>query len=327
MTCPHCHATNPAGAKFCVNCGRSLAATCPDCGATAPPGARFCPDCGVALARPATSAEPSPAGDTAARQASSPAQVQVPLPGAAEPIPTTSPRHRQHIPRELVTKLEAAREAGSMAGERRIVTALFCDVKGSTAMAEQLDPEEWTEVMNGAYEHLIAPVYRYEGTLARLMGDAIVAFFGAPIAHEDDAWRAVLAGQAIVEGIQTYREQVRRERGLEFDVRVGINTGLVVVGEIGSDLHVEYTAMGDAVNLAARMEQTAEPGTVQITANTHRLVASLFDFEPLGAIEVKGKAQPIDAYRVLCPRQRAAPVRGIDGRAQRLPFAVATDER
>ena len=120
-----------------------------------------------------------------------------------------------------------------MEGERRVVTMLFCDVKGSTAMAERLDPEEWAEIMNGAFEHLIAPIYRYEGTLARLMGDAIFAFFGAPIAHEDDPQRAVSAGLDIIDGIQAYRERQRADRGLDLNVRVGINTGPVVVGQVG----------------------------------------------------------------------------------------------
>ena len=146
--------------------------------------------------------------------------------------------------------------------ERRVVTMLFCDVTGSTAAADNLDPEEWAEIMNGAFEHLISPIYRYEGTLTRLMGDAILAFFGAPIAHEDDPQRAVLAGLDIVQGIRSYQAEVKSRWNLDFGVRVGINTGLVVVGEVGSDMRVEYTAMGDAINLAARMEQTAQTGTV-----------------------------------------------------------------
>ncbi|MCZ6528788.1 MAG: adenylate/guanylate cyclase domain-containing protein, partial [Chloroflexi bacterium] len=194
-----------------------------------------------------------------------------------------------------------------------MVTILFCDVKGSTAAAEQMDPEDWAEVMNGAFEHLIAPVYRYEGTLARLMGDAVLAFFGAPIAHEDDPERAVLAGLGIVEGIEPYREQVRERWDLDFDVRVGINTGLVVVGEVGSDLRMEYTAMGDAVNLAARMEQTAQPGTVQVAEETYQRVAPLFEFEQLGEIEVKGKQAPILAYRAIDRKARPRRLRGIQG--------------
>ncbi len=186
-----------------------------------------------------------------------------------------------------------------MEGERRIVTMLFCDVKGSTALAERLDPEDWAEIMNGAFEYLIPPVFHYEGMVPRMMGDAILAFFGAPIAHEDDPERAVRAGLEMIEGIREYRRKLQRERGLDFDVRVGINTGLVVVGGVGTDLRLEYTAMGDAINLAARMEQTAQPGTVQISDSTYRLVSSIFEVEPIGVVAVKGKSEPVEAYRVV----------------------------
>ena len=252
---------------------------CPSCGTANPDDARFCNACGSRL-------DASP-----------------------QPEPAIDP----FLPKELLTKLEAARAGRAMEGERRVVTMLFCDVKGSTAMAETLDAEDWAEIMNGAFERLIAPVYRYEGTLARLMGDAIFAFFGAPIAHEDDPQRAVWAGLDIVSGIAGYKQRVRAERGLDLDVRVGINTGPVMVGQVGSDLRLEYTAMGDAVNVAARMEQTAEPGTVQITAETHRLVEPLFDLEARGGIEVKGKAEPVEAYRVLGRRAEPGPIRGMRG--------------
>ena len=232
MNCASCQTQNSDDARFCMQCGASLGSGCPQCGAALSTEARFCQKCGHQLA-------------------------------GTEPEPAESRLH-QYIPKELLAKLQTARAAGGLQGERRIVTMLFCDVQGSTAAAEKLDPEEWAEIMNGAFEHLIAPVYRYEGTLARLMGDAILAFFGAPITHEDDPQRAVLAALDILERSVSYREEVQRSWGVQFNVRVGINTGLVVVGEVGSDLRVEYTAMGDAVNLAARMEQTAEPGTVQI---------------------------------------------------------------
>ena len=281
MDCPSCKSANPEGAKFCISCGAALQAACPGCGSQLPTQARFCPECGHQL---------------------------------AESQPDTSRATlEQYIPRELLAKLEAVRSSGGQLGERRVVTMMFCDVTGSTAAAEKLDPEEWAEIMNGAFAHLIEPVYRYEGTLARLMGDAILAFFGAPIAHEDDPHRAVLAGLDILQAIGPYREEVKRKWGVDFEVRVGINTGLVVVGEVGSDLRLEYTALGDAINVAARMEQSAQPGTIQISADTQTLIAPLFDFEDLGETEVKGKSAPVRVYRVLGRKAQPERERGIAG--------------
>jgi len=219
----------------------------------------------------------------------------------------------EHMSREYVDKLQTARANRSMHGERRVVTILFCDVKGSTSMAGKLDPEDWAEVMNEAFEYLISPIYRYEGTVARLMGDAILAFFGAPIAHEDDPQRAVLAGLDILKDIQPFCDEIKHEYGLDFGVRVGVHTGPVVVGEIGSNLAMEYTAMGDAANVAARMEETAEPGTIQISESTYKLVAPLFQIEALGDVELKGKDEPIKTYRVVDVKADPGKVRGIEG--------------
>jgi ABC-type oligopeptide transport system substrate-binding subunit/class 3 adenylate cyclase len=219
---------------------------------------------------------------------------------------------RRLIPTEYAERLLATR--GRVTHERRLVTMLFADVKGSTAMAEQLDPEDVLEVMNGAFEVLIGPVVRYDGTLARLMGDAVLAFFGAPLAHEDDAERAVRAGLEMVVGARAYGERLAEERGIEgFAVRVGIHTGEVVVGEVGTDLRVEYTAMGDAVNVAARMEQAAAPGTVLVTADTHRLVEELFEVAAVGPLALKGKAEPVAAYRVVAARPGVEKARGVPG--------------
>jgi class 3 adenylate cyclase len=215
----------------------------------------------------------------------------------------------------------------AMAGERRIVTILFCDVKGSTAIAGKLDPEEWASIMNRAYEHLITPVSRHGGTVAQLLGDAILAYFGAPLTHEDDPQRAVLAGLEIVTGIRSFREQLQNENGLDFNVRVGINTGLVMAGQMGSGQRVNYTAVGDTVNLAARMEQTAQPGTVQITANTFKLVAPLFECESLGQIEVKGKSEPIQTYRVLGLKEKSSQVRGFKTQGLPSPLVGRDTER
>ena len=196
-------------------------------------------------------------------------------------------------------------------GERRVVTILFCDVKGSTTMAEKLDPEEWAYTIQRALEYLIVPVRRRDGMIAEVRGDGILAFFGAPLAHEDDPQRAVLAGLEIVENLRTFQEQLQHERGLDFNVRVGIHTGLVVVGEVSRRQPGEYAAFGDAVNLAARMEQTARPGSVQLTAETHRFVEQIFDFEPLGEIKVKGKSRSVQTYRVLGLKAEPAPQRGL----------------
>lgn len=282
-----------------MNCGHALMLACPSCQTELPPDARFCMNCGHQMKAGAPPAEP--------RTSPPPSRIE---PQHIDPAPSPLSRF---IPREFAAKLESARSNRAMEGERRVVTMLFCDVKGSTSAASQLDPEEWAEIMNGAYEYMIAPIYRYEGTVARLMGDSILAFFGAPIAHEDDPQRAILAGLDIVRDIRTFRQQMRSQWGLDIDVRVGINTGLVVVGAVGSDLRMEYTAMGDAINLAARMEQTARPGTVQIGEDTYKLIAPLFECESLGEIEIKGKLEPVVAYRVIGEKKRPGRLRGVDG--------------
>ncbi|MDH5505799.1 MAG: AAA family ATPase [Anaerolineae bacterium] len=280
MNCHSCNANNPDEAKFCMNCGSPMMVPCRHCGHTNPPLAKFCIECGNSLDKQAQKKE-----DT----------------------------RRAAVPKEYAQKLEVARKAQTMQGERRIVSILFCDVKGSTSMAEKLDPEEWAEVMNHAFEYLIAPIYAYEGTLARLMGDSVLAFFGAPIAHEDDAQRAVLAGLQIIKSIQPFKEKITQKYKLDFDVRVGINTGLVVVGGVGSDLFMEYTALGDAINIAARMEQTAQPGTIQIWEDTYKLVAPFFETELVEGIEIKGKSEDGKVYRVLGMKEVQDSRQGIKG--------------
>ncbi len=321
MNCPSCQKPNPEGHHFCTYCGTLLVRDCPRCNFVSPEGANFCGNCGLALTPRAQfiwqgSWETFPESVRVNPSQQPEKSKKLPEPDDVKTPPkalSSQPLLDQYIPRELMSKLEAARQRGGMVGERRIVTMLFCDVKGSTAAAELLDPEDWTEIINGAFEYMIKPVYKYEGTVARLTGDGILAFFGAPIAHEDDPQRGVLTGLDIVAGLAPYREKIKREWDIEINVRVGINTGLVVVGAVGSDLRMEYTAMGDAINLAARMEQTAEPGTVQIAHDTYKLVAPLFDFEELGGVQVKGKVEPVLVYRVLGRKTTPSHVRGIEG--------------
>jgi class 3 adenylate cyclase/tetratricopeptide (TPR) repeat protein len=289
MICAKCGFDCPAEFDFCPRCATALQVSCPQCGFRAPAEFAFCPKCATALAAPVVAAERD-------RQAMLSHAVQ------------------RLIPKAFADRLLATR--GQVSHERRMVTILFSDVKESTAMAETLDPEEVMEIMSGAFEFLIEPIYRYEGTLARLMGDAVLAFFGAPIAHEDDPERAIRAGLEITAEAAEYAEKLQRERGIEgFNVRVGINTGLVVVGEVGSDLRVEYTAMGDAVNLAARMEQAAPPGGILISHDTYRHVRGVFDVLPQEPLVVRGKSEPVLTYLVLRAKPRAFRVglRGVEG--------------
>lgn len=300
MRCPACSTECPAQSRYCLRCGvpflSVVSQSCSRCGSALHDAARFCWSCGSPVPGTSVPASPEPAGTSGDQLSRS--------------------LHRL-LPQQYIDKLVASR--GAVDGERRVVTILFSDVKGSTAMAETLDPEEVLEIMNGAFEVLIEPITRHEGTLARLMGDAIMAFFGAPIAHEDDPARACRAALDIMEGIRAYATKLETERGVKgFNVRVGINTGLVVVAEVGADLRVEYTAMGDAVNLAARMETAAEPGTILLTGATQELVVDDFETEPIGALQLKGKAQPVEAFRLVRPR--VGPGANRPGRGLRAPL-------
>jgi class 3 adenylate cyclase/tetratricopeptide (TPR) repeat protein len=211
-------------------------------------------------------------------------------------------------PTPLAQKMRAAGP-----GERKPVTAVFADVVNSTALTASMDPEDWTDIINDAYKRMSEVIHRYEGTIARLMGDGILAFFGAPIAHEDDPERAVRCALDMIATVGLLGVELRRTHGIEFGIRAGINTGPVVVGTVGSDLMYEYTAMGDAVNVAARMESAARPGTVLVTATTFRFVAALFDAIELEPLTVKGKSEPIVAFEIGGLKQTPGQMRGLAG--------------
>ena len=192
----------------------------------------------------------------------------------------------------------AAAPQRAATSERRPLTILFADLAGSTAIAEKLDPEDWTVIVGKAFARLNAVAARYDGTVARLMGDGVLVFFGAPVAHEDDPERAVRCGLDMVREIADSAGEDHAHHNAPLQVRVGINTGPVVVGMVGTDVAREYTAMGDAVNIAARMQAAAPPGGVMITAATYKFVAPLVDATDAGPLELKGKAEPVRAYRV-----------------------------
>ena len=251
----------------------AVGVSCPRCDTPVPADARFCMSCGQPLG--------SPTEDDGARQT----------------------RLAASLPAPLVDKMRAAK----LTGERKPVTALFADVVGSTTLAEQMDAEDWTQIINEAFDLMSKAVFRYEGTIAQLQGDAMLAFFGAPVAHEDDPERAIRAALDMVDEVDEFARQLKAERGIDFRIRAGINTGPVIVGNVGSDLRYEYTALGDAVNVAARVQTAAEVGTVVVSTNTQRFVTDAFDFEDLGAVEVKGKAEPVQLYPSGRPARAAGP--------------------
>jgi class 3 adenylate cyclase len=199
------------------------------------------------------------------------------------------------------------------ASERRPLTILFADLAGSTAIAERLDPEDWTVIVGKAFARLNETARRYDGTVARLMGDGVLVFFGAPVAHEDDPERAIRCGLDMVREIDALGHESSAEHGVPLKVRVGINTGPVVVGMVGTDVAQEYTAMGDAVNVAARMQASAPPGGVLVTAATYRYVAPLVEAIDAGRLELKGKADAVQAYQVTALRRGVTSTRGLGG--------------
>jgi class 3 adenylate cyclase/tetratricopeptide (TPR) repeat protein len=208
------------------------------------------------------------------------------------------------------------KDRGALSGERKQVTVLFADVSGFTSLSERLDPEEVHGLINRAFELMLAEVHRYEGTVNQFLGDGLMALFGAPVAHEDHAVRAGHAALGMQRALAGYREELRRTRGVDFRVRLGLNTGLVVVGAIGDNLRMDYTAVGDTTNTAARMQQLAEPGHIVVAEATERLIAPYFELRQLGTVTVKDRTQPVAAWELLrahagTTRLAARAVRGL----------------
>jgi class 3 adenylate cyclase/tetratricopeptide (TPR) repeat protein len=272
MQCPQCQQVNPPQAKFCLECGARLALACAHCGTDLPASAKFCLECG------------QPAG---ARAGSSP----VPRPATRFGSP------RAYTPQHLADRIISSRTA--IEGERKQVTVLFADLKGSLELLADRDPEDARRILDPVLERMMEAVHRYEGTVNQVMGDGIMALFGAPLAHEDHAVRACYAALRMQETVQQYADEVRRAQGLLIQIRVGLNAGEVVVRSIGSDLRMDYTAVGQTTHLAARMEQLALPGTILLAPDTLRLVEGYAQVKALGPMPVKGRAEPIEVYELL----------------------------
>ena len=259
MKCPRCQQDNPPQAKFCLECATPLVARCANCGTQLPPAAKFCFEC--------------------AQPVSSPAPPQTRF-GAPE----------SYTPKHLAERILTSRAA--LEGERKQVTVLFADLKGSMELLADRDPEEARKILDPVLERMMEAVHRYEGTVNQVMGDGIMALFGAPLAHEDHAVRACYAALRMQESVKRYAGETRRTTGVPLAIRVGLNSGEVVVRSIGSDLHMDYTAVGQTTHLAARMEQAALPGSVMLTPDTLRLAEGFVAVKPLGAMPVKGMAEP-----------------------------------
>jgi class 3 adenylate cyclase len=272
MKCPRCRAENSAGQKFCGECGARLAADCGACGAATAPGQKFCGECGAPLTQLAARAT------------------------FASPERYTP----KHLAAKILTSKSALEGGGTRShpSERKQVTILFADVKGSMELLADRDPEEARKILDPVLERLMEAVHRYEGTVNQVMGDGIMALFGAPVAHEDHAVRACYAALRMQELVKRYAEEARHAHGVNVQIRVGLNSGEVVVRAIGSDLHMDYTAIGQTTHLAARMEQLANPGSILLTPATLELVEGFVAVKSLGLVPVKGLADAIEVYEL-----------------------------
>jgi class 3 adenylate cyclase/tetratricopeptide (TPR) repeat protein len=268
MQCPHCQYETPPDAEFCPEGGTQLTVLCTRCQTANAPSHKFCKKCGQRLTR-------------------------APIPGPGI-MPFAS--RQAYPPTHLAEKILTSKAA--LEGERKQVTVLFADLKGSMELLADRDPEEARQLLDPVLEHMMAAVHRYEGTVNQVMGDGIMALFGAPVAHEDHAVRACYAALAMQEAIRRYTEDLRRAHGIEVQIRVGLNSGEVVVRAIGNDLHMDYSAIGQATHLAARMEQLATPGSILLTAETFWLVEGLVEVKPLGSTPVKGLAHPVAVFEL-----------------------------
>ena len=284
MICQRCQQEAPSDAAFCPKCGAKLSVVCPQCGAANAPDDNFCRRCG---ARVTVSAAP-PATRFAAPQSYTP----------------------KHLAERILTSKAA------LEGERKQVTVLFADLKGSMELLADRDPEEARKLLDPVLERMMEAVHRYEGTVNQVLGDGIMALFGAPLAHEDHAVRACYAALDMQGAIRRYAEEVRRTHGILTEIRVGLNSGEVVVRAIGSDLRMDYTAVGQTTHLAARMEQLASAGTTLLTADTLRLAEGFVAVKPVGPVPVKGLEAPVEVYEMLGAgplrsRLQAAAARGL----------------
>jgi class 3 adenylate cyclase/tetratricopeptide (TPR) repeat protein len=283
VKCLQCQHENTAQAKFCEQCAAPLVAKCPACGTPLSTTAKFCPECGLATT----------GGQLKQSRFAS---------------------RTSYTPKHIAEKILSSRDA--LEGERKLVTVLFSDLKGSMELLDDRDPEEARAILDPVLQLMMDAVHYYEGTVSLAMGDGIMAIFGAPVAHEDHAVRACYSALRMQDMMKQHAATVLSKFGLPLQIRVGLNSGDVVVRSVGSDLHMDYTAVGETTHLAARMEQIAKPGSILLGPGTMHLAEGYVMMKPLGLHQVKGRAVPIDVYEALGAttirsRLQAAAARGL----------------
>jgi class 3 adenylate cyclase/tetratricopeptide (TPR) repeat protein len=270
MQCPRCAFENPEGFAFCGKCGAKLDLSCPSCGFTNPEGFEYCGKCGASL-----TVESAPTDDEPSSRYASP---------------------ETYTPKYLAERILTSKAA--LEGERKQVTVLFADLKGSMELLADRDPEDARALLDAVLDRMMEAVHRYEGTVNQVMGDGIMALFGAPLALEDHALRACYAALAIQNSINSYAEETLRTHGVKVQARVGLNSGEVVVRTIGNDLKMDYTAVGQTTHLAARMERLAHPGNIHLTADTLRFAEGFVQVEPLGPVAIKGMTEAVEVFEL-----------------------------
>jgi class 3 adenylate cyclase len=262
MRCPKCARDNPDDAKFCVGCGSPFGIGCKKCGAENPLDASFCKQCGARLS------------------------------AKAAPSATTASSERISVSAEQA-------DSAALDGERKTVTALFADIKGSMDLIEDLDPEEARAIVDPALKLMIDAAHRYDGYIVQSTGDGIFALFGAPVAHEDHPQRSLYAALRMQDDVKRYAEKLRAEKGVNLQIRVGANTGEVVVRSIKTgDGHAEYTPIGHSTSLASRLQALAAPGSIAVSETVRKLAEGYFAMEPLGPARIKGVTEPVDVFEV-----------------------------
>src|SRR5262250_3352118 len=287
MICPQCQRENLPDSIFCDRCGMRFETVCSHCDEPNRLDATFCRICGQLIDQTTPTA---------------PARV------AGVPTPDS------YVPKHLAEKILASRQ--SLEGERKQVTVLFADIRGSTSLLEGLDPEEAQKLIDPVLRVMMDAVHRYEGTVNQVVGDGIMALFGAPLAHEDHAVRACYAALTMQEEMRRHRNKLGQSEESGLQIGIGMNSGEVVVRSIGNDLNIDYSALGHTTHLAARMEELAGPAGALLSANTLRQVEGFIQVKALGAVQAKGISQPVEAYELIGAtsartRVQAAVARGL----------------